>query len=128
MSELVERPTLLSETEYQKMSPQEKETYIKEVLKKTLQLNSNGLTVTKMPDTLQYDRRIIKKRLVIMKVTNEVYTVTLGVEHFSMPNNKAIREATSQSKKFRDDEYQVYTLKNRLGEFAVLQQKNMPTE
>ena len=102
MSELVERPTLLSETEYQKMSPQEKETYIKEVLKKTLQLNSNGLTVTQLRDTLQYDRRIIEKHLAIMKVTNEVYTVTLGSNILYIPNHKAMREATSQSKKFGD--------------------------
>jgi predicted transcriptional regulator len=125
MSELVEKPNRLSETEYQKMSPQEKETYIKEVLKKTLQLNPHGLTVTQLRDALQYDRRIIEKHLAIMKMTNEVYTVTLGSNVLYIPNHKAMREATSQTRRFGDYEYQVFTLKNRLGDFVVLQQKNI---
>ncbi|MGA2199840.1 MAG: hypothetical protein ABSG45_07870 [Nitrososphaerales archaeon] len=125
MSEVIEKPTLLSDIEYQKMSPQEKETYIKEVLKKTLQLNAHGLTVTQLKDALAYDRRIIEKHLAIMKVTNEVYTVTLGSNIIYIPNHKAMREATSQSRKFGDYEYQVYTLRNRLGDFAVIQQRNI---
>ena len=92
MSEVIEKPTLLSDIEYQKMSPQEKETYIKEVLKKTLQLNAHGLTVTQLKDALAYDRRIIEKHLAIMKVTNEVYTVTLGSNIIYIPNHKAMRD------------------------------------
>jgi len=128
MSELVEKPTLLSGTEYQKMAPQEKETYIKEVLRKTLQLNPHGLTISQLKDALGYDRRIIEKHLEIMKVTNEVYTVRLGSNVIYIANHKAMREATSQSRKFGDYEYQVYTLKNRLGDFAIIQQRNLRKE
>lgn len=128
MSELVQKPTVLSETEYLKLSPQDKEIYIKEVLKKTLQLNPHGLTVSQLRDALEYDRRVIEKHLAIMKVTNEVYIIKLGSNVIYIPNHKAMREATSQSRKFGEYEYQVYILKNRLGDFAVIQQKNISKE
>jgi hypothetical protein len=129
MSELVAKSTsVLSDTEYQKLSPQDKEAYIKEVIRKTLQLNSSGLTVSQLKDALPYDRRIIEKHLAIMKYTNEIYTVKLGSNVLYIPNHKAMREATSVSKRFGQFEYQVFTLKNRLGEFAVIQQRNATKE
>jgi hypothetical protein len=124
MSELVETPTLLSETEYQKMSPPEKETYIKEMLKKTLERNPHGLTVTMLKNALGFEKRVMEKHLEIMKVTGEVYTIPIGSNILYIPNHKAMHEATSQSRKFGNYEYQVYTLKNRLGDFAVIQQRN----
>ena len=129
MSELVAKPaTVLSDSEYQKLSPQDKESYIKEIIRKTLLLNPSGLTVSQLRESLQYDRRIIEKHLAIMKYTNEIYTVKLGSNVIYIPNHKAMREATSSSKRFGQYEYQVYTLKNRLGEFAVIQQRNATKE
>lgn len=125
MSELVEKPMLLSGVEYQRMSPPEKEVYIKEVLRKTLQMNPHGLTITQLKNALQFEKRVMEKHLEIMKVTNEVYTVKLGSNILYISNHKAMHEATSLSKKFGDYEYQVYTLKNRLGDFVVIQQRDI---
>ena len=129
MSELVTKPTsILSDTEYQKLSPQDKEIYIKEIIRKTLQLNPSGLTVSQLRAAFEYDRRIIEKHLAIMKYTNEIYTVKLGSNVLYIPNHKAMREATAVSKRFGQYEYQVFTLKNRLGDFAVIQQRNATKE
>lgn len=124
MSGLVEKPTLLSDTEYHKMAPPDKEAYIKEILRKTLQKNPHGLTISQLKDVLEFDRRIMEKHLNIMTFTNELYTVKLGSNILYIPNHKAMREATSQSRKFGEYEYQVYVLKNKLGDFAVIQQKH----
>ncbi|MGP8124957.1 MAG: hypothetical protein ACLQEQ_03695 [Nitrososphaerales archaeon] len=125
MSELVEKPTLLSQEEYLKLSPTDKETYIKGTLRNTLQKNPHGLTITMLVDTLGFQKRVIEKHLAIMRYTNELYTVPVGSNILYIPNHKAMHEATSVSKKFGQYEYQVYTLRNRLGDFIVIQQRNL---
>jgi hypothetical protein len=123
MSEEISLPNLVSETEYQKMSPHAKETYIKGALRQILNNNPHGVTVTQLHQALRHDRRIIEKHLELMQFTNEVYTVKLGSNVLYVPNHKAMHEATSHFEKFGDNEYQVYTLNNRLGDFAVIQQR-----
>lgn len=123
MSEM-QLPTLLSEAEYLRLPALEKQTYIKEMLRKTLQLNPHGLTITQMQPKLKFEKRVIEKHLEIMKFTGEVYTVTLGNNVIYIANHKAMHEATSTTMKFGDYEYQLYILKNRFGDFAVIQQRN----
>jgi len=124
MSEQIATPTFLSDLEYGKMSPQEKESYIKETLKKTLQLNPYGITISQLKQTLPFEKRVMEKHLEIMKFTNEIYSITVGTNVLWIPNHKGMHEATSESVKFGNNEYQVYILKNRLGDFAVIQQKD----
>ena len=125
MSETIASPILLSQNEYQKMSPNEKEIHIKEILRQTLALNSSGVTVTQLKQKLPFDRRIIEKHLDVMEFTNEIYSFKLGSNKLYIPNHKAMHEATSYSERLDDIEYQVYTLHNKLGDFAVVQQKDL---
>lgn len=125
MSESIQLPTLLSPSEYQKLSPADKETYIKEILRQTLQKNSQGVTITQLNQELPFERRIMEKHLEIMKYTNELYTVKLGSNILYIPNHKAMHEASSHFAKFGHHEYQVYTLRNRLGNFAIIQQRKI---
>lgn len=125
MSELVEMPALLSDAEYQKMNPEEKESYIKGVLSKILIKNPYGLTISQLKQNLPFEKRVMEKHLEIMKYTNEIYSITVGKSILYIPNHKAMHEATSESVKLGDYEYQVYILKNRLGHFAVIQQRNL---
>ena len=125
MSETIQFPNLLSQLEYQKMTASEKETYIKEILRQTLAKNQSGVTVTQLKQQLSFDRRIIEKHLNVMEYTNEIYIVKLGLNKLYLPNHKAMHEATSYSEKLDNSEYQVYTLRNKLGDFAVIQQKDL---
>jgi len=125
MSETIDFPNLLSQLEYQKMSSLEKETYIKEILRQTLAKNPSGVTITQLKQQLPFDRRIIEKHLGVMEFTNEIYIVKLGLNKLYVPNHKAMHEATSYSEKLDNIEYQVYTLRNKLGDFAVIQQKDL---
>ena len=125
MSQTIEFPNLLSTYEYQKMPPDEKETYIKEILRQTLSKNPNGVTITQLKQQLTFDRRIIEKHLGVMEFTNEIYSFKLGLNKLYIPNHKAMHEATSYSEKLDNLEYQVYTLHNKLGDFAVIQQKDL---
>ncbi len=125
MSETVAFPALLTLNEYEKLPAQEKETYVKEILRQTLQLNPSGLTVTQLKQKLSFDRRIIEKHLSIMEFTNEIYSFKLGNNKLYIPNHKAMHEATSYSERLGRHEYQVYTLHNKLGDFAIIQQKDL---
>ena len=125
MSETIDFPNLLSKLEYQKMSAPEKETYIKEILRQTFAKNPSGVTITQLKQQLPFDRRIIEKHLGVMEFTNEIYIVKLGLNKLYVPNHKAMHEATSYSEKLGNNEYQVYTLRNKLGDFAVIQQKDL---
>ena len=125
MSETIDFPNLLSPLEYQKMPAPEKETYIKEILRQTLVRNPSGVTITQLKQQLPFDRRIIEKHLGVMEYTNEIYIVKLGLNKLYIPNHKAMHEATSYSERLDGNEYQVYTLRNKLGDFAVIQQKDL---
>jgi hypothetical protein len=125
VSETIELPHLLSSSEYQKLSPSDKETYIKEILRQTLQKNQQGVTVSQLNQELPFDRRIMEKHLEVMKFTNELYTVKLGSNILYIPNHKAMHEASSHFVKLGHHEYQVYTLRNRLGNFAIIQQRKV---
>jgi len=125
MSETIQIPTLLSNPEYQKMSAYEKETHIKEILRKTLKMNPSGVTVTQLNQKLPFDRRIIEKHLAAMEFTNEIYIIKLGSNKLYIPNHKALHEATRDSERIEHFEYNVYTLKNKLGDFVVVQQKDL---
>lgn len=125
MSETIVFPELLSTLEYERLPAQEKEIYVKEILRKTLQLNQSGLTVSQLKSKLPFDRRIIEKHLSIMEFTNEIYSFKLGSNRIYIPNHKAMHEATSYSERLGKNEYQVYTLHNKLGDFAIIQQKDL---
>ena len=125
MSESVIFPILLSPFEYQKMPAGEKETHIKEILRQTLKMNPSGVTVTQLKQKLPFDRRIIEKHLDVMEFTNEIYSFKLGSNKLYVPNHKAMHEATKYSERLGSNEYQVYTLHNKLGDFAVIQQKDL---
>ena len=125
MSETINFPNLLSTAEYQKMPSEEKETYIKEILRQTLSKNTSGVTITQLKQQLPFDRRIIEKHLGIMEYTNEIYSFKLGLNKLYIPNHKAMHEATNYSERLDNTEYQVYTLHNKLGDFAVVQQKDL---
>ena len=124
MSQAPQFPDLLTTTEYQRMSAEEKEIHIKEILRQTLMLNPSGITITQLKQRLPFDRRIIEKHLEVMEFTNEIYSFKLGNNKLYIPNHKAMHEATSYSERLGNNEYQVYTLRNKLGSFAVIQQKN----
>ena len=107
------------------MPPSEKETHIKEILRQTFTLNPSGVTVTQLKQKLPFDRRIIEKHLDVMEFTNEIYSFKLGSNKLYIPNHKAMHEATSYSERLDTNEYQVYTLRNKLGDFAVIQQRDL---
>lgn len=116
---------MLSEFEYQKMPPSEKETHIKEILRQILEMNPSGVTISQLKKKLRFDRRIIEKHFDIMEYTNEVYTYKLGSNKLYIPNHKAMHEVSKYSELLDNNEYQVYVLRNKLGSFAVVQQKDL---
>ena len=125
MSVKVKVPHMLRRNEYKKMSPTDKGTHVKGILRQILELNHDGVTIAQLKQHLTFDRRIIEKHLDVMMFTNEIYVVQLGMNKLYIPNHKAMHEAVSYSEQIDDIEYRVYILHNKLGDFAVIQQTDL---
>ena len=123
MSNFIHFPELLSEQEYRHLPASEKDIYIKEILRQTLSKNPNGTSISQLARYLPYSRRTIEKHLAIMGRTQEIYSYKLGLNKLYISNHKKL-EATSCSILLDSSEYVVYTLHNKRGHFAVIQQRD----
>jgi len=118
-------PEVLSREEYLKLPPQERERYVREILRQTVNMNRYGVTVPHLSKNLPFDSRTIEKHLSIMRYTNEIYTVKIGPTVLYLPNSRALHPAIEIQKTLEANgrEYAVSVLQNRLGEFVFIQEK-----
>ena len=116
-------PEVLTRDEYLKLSPQERERYIREILRQTVNMNRYGVTVPHLSKNLPFDSRTIEKHLSIMTYTNEIYTVRIGPTILYLPNSRALHPAIEieETLEVNGREYNVSVLQNRLGEFVFIQ-------
>lgn len=121
----VQVPEVLTRTEYLKLPPQERERYVREILRQTVNMNKHGVTVPLLSRGLPFDSRTIEKHLSIMTYTNEIYTVKIGPTNLYLPNSRAIHPAIEIDEKLKinNREYAVSVLRNRLGDFVFIQEK-----
>lgn len=123
MSE-IEKPELLSEEDFGKLPPHEREHYIKTVIRKTINLNPNGITASQLSKTLKVDPRTADKHLSVMLHTGDIYAVKFDTTNVYLPNGRALHAILE--KEFPNDKdtvIQIFQLRNRLGEFVYLQEK-----
>lgn len=122
MSE-INAPSTLRTEEYQKLPPHEKERYVREVIRQTVNLNLNGVTVSQLSETLPFGTRTIEKHLSILTYTNEIYTVKVGPTYLYLPNSRLIHPTMKETVEVNGRTYSLCLLQNRFGEFAYIQEK-----
>ena len=121
----VQVPEVLTRKEYLKLPPQERERYVREILRQSVNKNKYGVTVPLLSKKLPFNSRTIEKHLSIMTYTNEIYIVKIGPTNLYLPNSRAIHPAIEidENLKLEDREYTVSVLRNRLGDFVFIKEK-----
>jgi hypothetical protein len=121
----VQVPESLTKNEYLKLPPQERERYVREILRQTVNMNRHGVTVPLLSKRLPFGSRTIEKHLSIMTYTNEIYTIKIGPTILYLPNSRAIHPAIEidETLNVNGREYAVSVLRNRLGDFVFIQEK-----
>lgn len=118
----IKTPKVLPRGQILRLPPEEREYYLGETIKKTIEMNKYGVSVGLLAESLPFGSRAIEKHLAIMSHTNEIYSVKIGTTNLYFPNTKALHPIAEEKFKIDGREYKIYTLKNRLGEFVLIQE------
>lgn len=118
----IRTPTTLSKDEYLELPPHERGKYLREVIKKTLEMNTQGVSVSDLEDSLPFDKRAIQKHLEVLTHTNVAYTSTVGPTRLYHPNERAMHTGYEEEFDVNGKTYGIYTVDNRLGEFVLVQE------
>lgn len=123
MAEQIKVPDVLPKKAYLKLPPEERELYVREVLRQTLSMNQYGVTVGAITRQLPFDSRTVEKHLSVLTYTNEIYGVKIGPTRLYLPNTKAMHSVIEKTLLLNGKEYSVHLLQNRLGKFIFIQEK-----
>lgn len=117
-------PQMLDRSQFIKLPTQEREQYLREVLRKTVKMNPNGITIGKITEYLHLDSRTTSKHLSIMEYTNEIYSEKVGNTSIYYPNTRLMHPASEQAFDLVTTELQAYIIRNtRIGDSIFIQEK-----
>ena len=108
------------EEKFKHLSTSEKERVIRRVIRETVKLNPEGVTLSMLCEALPFDKRTIEKHLYALQFTNEIYTIRLGRTILYLSNLVRVKKIKKVTVK--DAEYEICKVKNRFGEFILLRQ------
>ena len=117
-------PHMLDRSQVIRLPTQEREQYHREMLRKTVKMNPNGITVGKITEYLHLDSRTTSKHLSIMEYTNEIYSEKVGNTSVYYPNTGLMHPASEQAFDLGTTELQAYIIRNaRIGDSVFIQEK-----
>lgn len=119
----IQAPEVLAKSEYLKLPPNEREQYVREILRQTVRKNIDGVTASMLTAKLPFDSRTIEKHLSVLTCTNEIYSVKIGNTQLYLPNSIPMHHAKKQTFSIKNREYIAYVLQNRMGDFVFIQEK-----
>lgn len=124
MGSLINLPTdLLQKEKYEVMPPSDKERYIYTALKKILELNPNGITITMIKKATGFTYSTVWHHLEKMVATREGYKLDYGNTIIYFPNGKMVHHLKSEDMQIGDRGYSFYVVVNNFGKFVYLQEK-----
>lgn len=115
-------PPVISKKKMLKMKSFEREKYIRGIIRKTVYMNPNGVTLKSLEDALPFDYRTIEKHMFALTFTNEVYTQKIGATTLYLSNLVGMKDETKESVKIGGQEFEVSEIKNRNGTFILIRQ------
>ncbi|RLI73553.1 hypothetical protein DRP04_15670 [Archaeoglobales archaeon] len=101
-------------------STSEKEEYIRQIIRETVMLNPEGVTISMLAENLPFDRKTIEKHLYALQFKNEVYSIRLGRTVLYLSNLKGAKKIGR--KKIGERVYELSQVRNRNGEFILIRQ------
>jgi hypothetical protein len=119
-------PQVLALQQVLQLPAHEREQYIREIIRKTLKMNPDGVTIPRLSKLLPFGDRTISKHLAIMLYTNEAYSEKIGTTLFYYPNGRLMRPASEKVFQTDRSSYQAFVVMNkRLGDSIFLQQRKV---
>jgi len=118
--------TVLSPTEIQVLSPQERDFYIRNVILEVLRLNDRqGIIISQVVSATNFNRMTVGKHLDVLVAIGEAYKVQRGNLFIYYKNGKIVHETDLQSIVLNDKIYTLYRLENNDGQFIYIQEKEL---
>jgi len=108
--------------ERRRMSPYERERYTREVIRRTLEMNPDGVTVSELEKVLPFGRKAIEKHLLALTTANEAYTEVRGATVIYYSNTAGIVENTRKAVELGGYKYELSVVRNKRGEFVLVRQ------
>ncbi len=116
---------LFDAEKFNTLNSEDKKAYIRSVLKKILELNPNGITITQITDKISYfNRPIIWNHLEMMTITREAYSHKFGTTLVYYPNGKMVHSIFKTDFAIDDRTYAFFVVENDVGDYLYIQEKN----
>lgn len=123
---------MYTKKEYDALSPSERDSYIKTLLLKILEINKNGSTIPQITKKLNeyfgenyINRLTIWRHLELLNSTREAYKIEYGRVSVYYKNGIMIHHLFQKDIKLKNREYGFTFVKNLFGEEVYVQEKEM---
>ena len=115
---------ILDEEKFKGMSAKDKKSYVRTILKKILELNPNGVTISQIHNALPYiSKANIWHHLETMVATREAYSLEFGKTTVYYPNGRMVHPLSEEDIKVGDKFYAFFLVRNNFGDFIYIQEK-----
>lgn len=114
---------LFNKREYSKLSVDDKNKFIRQVVKDILRENPRGLTASSFENILPFDNKTIRKHLEWLTAVREAYVVQFGNMRVYYPNGKLAHYTDYENVPIGGKHYSFFDLRNEYGRFVYVQEK-----
>jgi hypothetical protein len=115
--------TILSSNEVQALKPNERESYVRNLIKSILRLNENGIMVSEIVDATDLNRITVTKHLEYLVAIREAYKKDRGIGAVYYLNGKLVHPTDRSSINLGKKIYEFVQLENPEGEYIFIQEK-----
>lgn len=116
---------LLDEEKFDTLNSEDKKAYIRAVLKKILELNNNGITISQITKRVPYfNKPVIWNHLEMMTITREAYSHKFGTTLVYYPNGRMVHSIFKNDVAIDDRLYAFYLVENGVSKDLYIQEKN----
>jgi DNA-binding transcriptional ArsR family regulator len=116
-------PEMLPKEQYLQLPSYEREHYLRNIIRKTIEMNPNGVTANEISKKLEVDPRAVDKHLTMLLHTNLIYVERYDEKEVYLHNGKSLHPVYEKTLEVEGKKYEVFRLRNRRGEFVLLQEK-----
>ena len=114
---------MLSPEEIQALKPNERENYVRSLIKSILSRNENGIMASEMADATNLNRITVAKHLEYLVAIREAYKSNRGAGSIYYVNGRLIHPTDRLAVPIENKIYEFFKLENAEGNFMFIQEK-----
>lgn len=115
--------TILTSQEVQALKPNERESYVRNLIKIILRLNENGIMVSEIVEATNLNRITVTKHLEYLVAIREAYKKDRGIGAVYYLNGKMVHPTDRSNINLGNKIYEFVKLENPEGEYIFIQEK-----